>query len=307
MAASGGHISVDTSGVVRTPLGVIEQSSIAAARALLQEMSELPAGTARGALTEKYLRLVPQKVPVQTGAGWAPGWLETLTSPAEQTKLLDALEASVRYVETARAQVRESKGDPVPDDLFRYRVAALDKDDEDFKMVVARYEETVNRSAHEWARRLNVKNVFVLTDSRRASEITKRKKIGNVQRLWHGSSPANILSILQSGLRVPTRGGGIHITGRAFGDGIYLSRSSSKSLGYSAGYWERSHHAQAFMFLTRTAMGKEYRPTSVGNAVKLAQHEGATSVNAQPGIFRNHEAVVWDLDQIELAFLVEFG
>ncbi|OZB81378.1 MAG: hypothetical protein B7X41_16920, partial [Microbacterium sp. 14-71-5] len=319
LAASGGLIDVNMSGQVTTPLGVISAASIAEARVLLNRMSALPAGDARGKLTENYLRLVPQKVSIAEGRGFAPHWLDRLTSVAKQQTLLDGLEASVSFASAARKNAAQSSMDPSEhEDLFRYRVRALDGNDPDFAMVAERYTST-KQDVHSWARDLKVARVFALSDARHETEIrSTAERVRNVRRLWHGTGAANVLSILQKGLFVPpARGSGIHIAGRMFGDGIYLSRSSSKSLGYATGNWGGDRSGSTFMFLTRTAMGSEYRPGAGYDAGipskartelnKFGKPFNSINVEAGMGGVRNHEAIVWDPMQVELAYLVEFA
>lgn len=324
LEASGGMISVDVSGQVTTPLGIISAQALRDARDVLDTMSGLPAGDQRARLTEQYLRLVPQKVSVSAGRGWAAGWLDTLTSLQKQTALLDGLEASVSYADTARKnalKAAEAAGNEkaIPDDLFRYRVVALDPSHPDYQMVVERYTKT-RQDVHTHVRHLKVARVFALQDMRHGEEIRKNhESLRNVQRLWHGTGVANVLSIMQKGLFVPpTRGSGIHIAGRMFGDGVYLSRSASKSLSYSAGFWGGSGGGREskFMFLTQTAMGNEYRPAAgydsqtatKARTRKDEKGNSFNSINVLPGMggVRNHEAIVWDPMQVALSWLVEF-
>lgn len=183
-------------------------------------------------------------------------------------------------------------------------------------MVTARYEDT-KQSFHLSASR-RIARVFALEDRRHGDEIAATAaRVGNVHRYWHGTGAANVLSILARGLYVPpVKGSGIHIAGRMFGDGVYLSRSSTKSLNYSTGFWGGSRAGSTFMFLTETAMGNEYRPgaqyspriPALARSSKDARGQSYDSINVKPGTggVRNHEAIVWDPMQVKLAFLVEF-
>lgn len=316
LEASGGLISVNLAGQVTTPLGAISASSIRDARALLDKMSGMTRGADRGRLTEQYLRLIPQAVPVSAGRGWSEGWLDAHTSARRQSELLDSLEASVRYADASQATADESGR--VPADLFRYRARVLDPTDADFRAVIDRYNDT-KQDAHTWSKTLKPVRVYALEDARHGDEIAQTaKRVRNVRRLWHGTGAANVLSILAKGLFIPpTTGSGIHIAGRMFGDGIYLSRSASKSAGYSVGYWGGGKSQSVFMFLTETAMGSEYRPTgsaydsSIPRRARTEKNKSGRpydSINVNPGTggVRNHEAVVWDPMQVNLRWLVEF-
>lgn len=324
MKSSGGLISVDTSGQARTALGIITAAAVDEARAILSEATAETDAERRGSLVEKYLRLVPQAVPRSAGRGWAPTWLTTYTTPAAQAQLLDALEASASYAAAAKKQAADAQraktGTTVDENFFRYRVTRLEPGTDEYEMVVGRFHET-KQDAHAAAYRMSPKYVYRLEDRRHGSEIAKvAERIRNVQRLWHGTGAANVLSILQKGLFVPpTTGSGIHIAGRMFGDGVYLSRSATKSLNYSTSFWggDTGSSPSTFMFLTLTAMGYEYRPTQ-----RIAPPRGQVwtrpdadadgkrydSTNVLPGTAGvvNHEAIVRDPMQVNLQWLVEF-
>lgn len=318
MQSTGGMISVDTSGQARTALGVITQAAVADARALLDQMSGMGEGPSRAALTEQYLRIVPHAIPVSWGRGWAAGWLSQNTTVEKQRDLLDALESSASYAKAAHRAATSAQrgGASVDEDFFRYRVHRLEEGTEEYDMVVARFHAT-KQAVHSRAYAMAPKYVYRLEDRRHGAEVAAtHKKVRNVQKLWHGTGAANVLSILQKGLFVPpTRGSGIHIAGRMFGDGIYLSRSATKSLNYSTGFWGGGSSQSTFMFMTETAMGYEYRPVGSigwGSFRRPAADENGKryhSTNALPELvtnLRNHEAIVEDPMQVSLSWLVEF-
>lgn len=302
--SSGGMITVADDGVVRTPLGIISDASIVRARTVLADLANTTAGPQIAdhvRLVEDYLKLVPQKVPYR--AGWATNYLVDPASIARQETFLDQLQAAVSVRSAAADDV-----DPADySDLFRFRVSAL-TDTADFTRLNALYEKTKN-DMHA-ASRLKLKRAFVLADNTDATGRfeSKAAAIGNTHEMWHGSQVHNVLSILKSGLFVPTSRGGFDHHGRMFGDGVYLSNQSSKSLNYSYGAWNNTRNSSCFMFLTKVAMGKEYRPDYRYNDSEA--HSGRYhSVNIKAGTagVRNHEAVVWDLDQLSLRYLLEFS
>ena len=320
MASTGGMISVDTSGQARTALGIITQDAVADARLILGKMAAMGEGEARATLTEQYLRIVPHAIPVSEGRGWANGWLTRHTTVEKQRDLLDALDSSANYAAAAQRAAAAAKdgSTSVDEDFFRYRVHRLEPGTDEYEMVVQRFHDT-KQSVHAAAHRMTPKYVYRLEDRRHGAEVdATHERVKNVQRLWHGTGAANVLSILQKGLFVPpTTGSGIAIAGRMFGDGVYLSRSATKSLNYSRGYWSGGASASpsTFMFLTRTAMGYEYRPKgTIGwGTFRRPRKDDAgkayDSTNARPDLvtnLQNHEAIVEDPMQVSLSWLVEF-
>jgi poly [ADP-ribose] polymerase len=319
--ASGGLIKVDAdSGRMSTPLGLISLSSINDARRLIDKLEGLKVSDADFLpALQNYLKLVPQKVPAKRG--WYETFFDGADSYQKQRELLDQLADSIKFAEANKDA--EKKATTADDDiatkyerLFKYKVAVLDPESDEYKGIVKKYQDAKN-AHHSWGY-LKVKRIFTVSDEegqKRFDEIAK--EIGNVQQLWHGSRSFNILSILRRGLFVPpTTGGQYVIAGRMFGDGIYLSNDSTKSLGYSHGYWSGSRDNSCFMFLADVAMGSEYRTgrNYDKNYPRYARTEKNkfgkpfNSINVRPGYggVRNHEAIVWNTEQVNIKYLVEF-
>lgn len=310
---SDGLIKVDTAGHITTPLGVVSLASLEEARNILDSIQN-PANVSNR-VVEDYLRLVPQKVPRK--AGWAADFFTTpSTDLKKQRNLLDQLEDSLKWYETEAATQKKAREQSTGDDdlavkyasLFKYKVSVLDPNGKDFAEIDRLYRKTLY-SGHA-AAGLKLKRVFVLGSPAQTEAYEAiASKIGNRKQMWHGTSPANVLSILRTGLYCPTK----ISSGRMFGNGVYLSEMSTKSLNYSYGFWGgRARTRNCFMFLTDVAMGKEYRPVTQNDQYNLSR--GRTdlsrynSINVKAGTsgVRNHEAIVWNTDQVNLRFLCEF-
>jgi len=72
--------------------------------------------------------------------------------------------------------------------------------------------------------------------------------------LWHGSRMTNFCSIFQNGLILNPEKLGAVITGKMFGQGIYLTNVFSKSVGYTA--CETSNNIGALL-LCEVALGNQ--------------------------------------------------
>ncbi len=132
--------------------------------------------------------------------------------------------------------------------------------------------------------------------------------IGNVRAdLWHGTKSSNLLSILKNGLMIPKASAG-HCTGRMFGDGIYTSLQSTKALNYATDFWNKSgkSNQRTFMFLCEVALGKTYNPKRSGESLPKAGTNSSWVEAGTAGVM-NHESIVYDLAQINLKYLCEFG
>lgn len=294
--ASGGKITIQDGQVV-TALGAVTTDAVARARTLLTDMQAQASAPTSSKLGD-YLTLIPQKVPSKRG--WADDFFGTVTTFADQFSLLDQLEQSVSFA-TSQATAT------VPGDLFRYRLSVCE-DKAELADLSSRFKGSANsRHASSGAK---IVRVFTMSDTRRAKQVAARSKaVGNVSSMWHGSRAANVLSILSSGLMVPPSSAR-HVTGRMFGDGVYLSRQSTKSLNYSrGGVWGgNTVDRQFFMFSADVAMGRSLTPNGTFRSFRSERTGGVyDSINVEPGhLVRNHEAIVWDPDQITMRHLIEF-
>lgn len=325
---SGGMITIDDSGVVKTALGVVSPTAIRQARQILDRIAAQyrSRGTYRISDLEEYLALVPQKI--TSKRGWK-NFFPDGDAVDQQYTFLDQLSSAVSWHAKQVAAAKETKENPeeAQDEnskyasLFQYRIGILSPRTKEYKRIVEMYEST--RNTTHVASSLRVKRIFTLEDKngdKAYKEILG--KIGNEKRLWHGTRAFNVLSILRRGLFVPPRDnrGTFAITGRMFGDGVYLSDQSTKSLNYSAGYWSGVRERNCFMFLADVAMGWEYRPNEHGNSFSSVQLRAAhtekrpdgspkyNSISVRGGTcgVKNNEMIVWNTDQIRLRYLVEF-
>ena len=126
--------------------------------------------------------------------------------------------------------------------------------------------------------------------------------IGSITEVWHGSSQANILSILKSGLKVSPPSTAA-IAGKMFGNGVYGSQTASKSIGYSLGRWRQPAGESGWLFVCEFAMGKANYPTGATSHLPT----GYDSFWAQPektGLL-NDELIVFKEAQIRVKYLLE--
>ena len=314
METSGGLITVDTSGRVKTPVGLVTSASITEATALLARMEKAKAAD-RAPLLERYLTFVPQKV--GSKAGWADTFFAEPGSFQSQRDFLQQLRDSIAFYDAQAKAIAEDPNGLAVDANFKYRIRAVSDRGAVFSDIQKRFEGTKN-DMHS-SSKLKLKRVFELDDEVGAAKFaTIVAAIGNQQQLWHGTRAANLLSILRKGLFIPpTTGTSVQIAGRMFGDGVYLSSQSSKSLNYSHGYWATGgRDNNCFMLLNDVAMGSEYRPGSgydptIPHKARTTKNKFGkpwNSINVRPGHggVRNHEAIVWNVDQIRVRYLCEF-
>lgn len=311
MAASNGNIKVDDSGLITTPLGMVTASTIDEARVLLNSMEKYVAKNNINAdkyisSLEQYLSLIPQKVPPRRG--WHETFFTGHTSLVAQSSFLDQLEGSIDLYKTKEKEMLKQAG-MKPDaieKLFSTKIELVE-DPAIIKQITKFYNE--NKNSNHVSSHLKLKNVYRIINEDWTTRFEKAaKKIGNTQMLWHGTRAFNVLSIFKNGLIIPKSGGSYHITGRMFGDGLYFSDQSSKSLNYSYGYWDGGpRDNNCFMFLADVAMGKHYTPAhSNDRRYPVAGYDSVFAEGKKSGV-HNNEMIVYDLSQANLKYLCEFN
>jgi len=131
----------------------------------------------------------------------------------------------------------------------------------------------------------------------------------------HGTRAVNVAPILQSNLRLPKQLNGVHISGAAFGHGIYWAVDFRKSYGYTGhgralyGGGGGIHERGFFMFLNDVIMGKPHVATSTGSWT--APPNGSDSVFAAPrprgacGSLANDEHITFDASYHRIRYIIE--
>ena len=337
MKFSGGQIQVDDSGLVKTAVGVVSLQNIQEAKKILVELSKLKhTDNDFIPLLNKYLMLIPQKV--SHSYGWHETFFKNQDSFQKQNDFLEQLENSVKNYEDMikiakqEKEKSESKSKKKTEKVFHTHLKLV-KDKAIIEHISSFFNDNKN-SSHQ-SSNLKLKNVYEICNLYDKKFLNNFEKLteekGNVHEYWHGSRNYNLLSILKNGLIIP-KANAFNVTGRMFGDGVYFSSQSTKSLNYSQGYWDRNNHSidnNCFMFLADVIMGKvfeashkqakeDYENGKLGNKRSgIYPIKGYDSVIARGGVknvihyggishLQNDEMIVFNLEQIKLKYLCEF-
>jgi poly [ADP-ribose] polymerase len=303
LAATTLQFDVDQ-GLFRTPCGIVTSQSLQDARALLTKIGQYVAkkdfqNPAYLCILNDYLMLIPQKV----GRKLDPATLyPDRAAVQQQNDILDALDASLQSV-LAKSQDKNGTADDELPAVFDVKLHLVDASRE-VQRIRTKYHSTLQRM-HACAH-LDVRKVYAveIASIHKAWEAQGRK-VGNVLELWHGTKASNLLSILKGGLVIPPSNAPF-CTGRMFGNGIYFSDQSTKSLNYAYGYWKGRAENHCFMFLADVAMGKSYVPQSHAERLPKPGYH-STFAKAQVSGVMNNEMIVYHTHQVNLRYLVEFG
>jgi poly [ADP-ribose] polymerase len=218
----------------------------------------------------------------------------------KQKSIVDSLQASLVSVMSNKTD--NTSKDDTEDVIFNVTLELI-TDSKIISNLKKKYSNTKN-NCHTSCN-LKVKTVYGVTiDNEKKAFEDKGKSIGNVMELWHGTRASNILSILKAGLVIPPSSSS-HCTGRMFGNGLYFSDQSTKSLNYSHGYWGGSRENNCFMFLADVAMGNHYVPANYGGQYPVSGYDSTFAKANKSGV-TNNEMIVYKLFQANLKYLVEF-
>lgn len=308
-------MTYDTSnGTFKTPLGVVDQSAISQARTLLGDITvyvqkEEWTATAFGSAVNSLLMLVPKNI--GRGRLEPRNLFGSLAAIQKENDLLDALEASLNAVLASNAKPADPAAPATKTDapqVFSVRLTLVE-DGKEIERIRKKYKSTL-QNMHACSH-LDVKTVYEVEISTMKTLFdAKGKPLGNVMELWHGTKVHNLLSILKSGLKVAPPASAA-VTGKLFGNGIYFSDQSTKSLNYAygaaPGQGYSGYDDNCFMFLADVAMGKTYTPkTMYENLPKAGYDSTFATANCIPSL-RNNEMIVYNDGQANLSRLVEFS
>jgi poly [ADP-ribose] polymerase len=141
----------------------------------------------------------------------------------------------------------------------------------------------------------------------------KRYKDSNTALLFHGTRSVNVRGIMRESLRLPKQLVGVVITGAMFGPGLYFADDWKKSAGYTSmsnSYWSRGSGAVksrgAFMFAVDTVLGQPHvADRAHGFTAPPKKHHCVYGKAGHSGV-QNNEFIVFDAQQHQLKYLIEF-
>lgn len=305
--ASGGKITYDTStGTFRTPVGVVVQENVDEARSLLHNtiapfVQQADYGNIKFVRAlEQYLMLIPKDIGRTFDARAIMG---TQSQVQEQEQILDALEASIKSIlDTSKSTDKKTVVDEPK--LFSVKMAVIDDNGE-----IARIQRFFDKTRNQMhmSSRLHVKTAYsVDLETMNRAFAGDGSQLTNIWELWHGTKASNCLSLLKRGFIIPPSNAA-YCTGRNYGNGVYFSDQSTKSLNYAMNYWGGRDEGRYFMFLNQVAMGNYYVPTSSFSADKPPKgYDSAFAKAGKSGVV-NNEMIVYRTSQVKPTHLIEFA
>ncbi len=280
-----------------TPLGIVTMEGLVDARDLLAKLAPRVRarkfGTETDAILCQYLRIIPQAI------GMKRYTTETLipddNALQKQNDLIDSLESSYQAMTSAPKTPTTTGSKPV-ETVFKVDLDVLSDDNE--RRRLEKYFEDSKKRQHGYDN-VRVREMFKVTIHDMASVF--EAKTTPIKEVFHGTSQANCLSILKSGLKVSPPSTAA-IAGKMFGNGVYGAINSTKSLGYTYGRWGQGGVGDSgWLFICDFAMGKIYSTQS-----SCDKPSGYDSVWAKAGYsLSNDELIVYRNSQVTIKYLLE--
>ena len=298
-------------GYFKTPLGVITEKGVNQAIELLNKIEAIVAkGNAKKSkmfirYNERYFSIIPTKI---SNLREFENLLNTQEKLSSQLDICESLIDSIKIIESEKEkqlakEEQKKSGEKAPFEIvFEASLYKLD-DKKEFKRIVDFFEKSKNRKHGAYTNSYEIENIYKLSLGQEEKEY--RYNLTNQMELFHGTKISNLLSILKSGLLMPKQSPGA-VTGYMFGQGLYFSDQSTKSLNYCDGmYWNNSKKQdRIYMFIADIAMGNYKVPSG---SISKNPPKGYDSYWAKPGKsgIQNNEMIIFNNNQIKLKYILE--
>lgn len=287
-----------TTGLFSTPLGIVTPDAIADARTILADIKRFYRNEDKvNALLARYLRLIPHDVG-RRKLRVTEIFPNDDAAIQKESNVLDSLEASYDALQT---QAKVDISAAVPTKVFDVSMDVIKPGSAEWDRLVKKFVGT-NKAMHHYTNK-RIINIYEVDIASMTSGFDS--KVGNNTEVFHGTSEANLLSILKSGLRTAPPSTA-YIAGKMFGNGIYGTETSSKALGYTFGRWGGSTSQSGWMFICDFAMGKPYYPNTYGlrGSTVPKGYDSCWALPKNTGL-HNDELIVYRNQQVRITRLLE--
>jgi poly [ADP-ribose] polymerase len=295
--------NVDT-GLFSTPIGVVSKATVDEANQLLVKISDGVVANqwddkAFGRMVGDYLMLIPANIGRKFNVR---NIFPDLNAIQQQKAILDSLEVSIDQVVNGKKD-DAAKDQPKEATVFSVKLTLID-DRVEMDRITKKFLSTLHRG-HDCSHLRPKRAWMVEIETMRKAFDQRGKPVGNINEYYHGSKVCNVLSILSKGmLIVPSTSS--NVCGRNYGDGLYFSSESTKSLNYSFGYWSGTRDNNCFLFMADVAMGNYYVPQHSDSKLRLPTGFHSCWAQAGKSGVQNHEQIVYNTYQTNPTRLIEF-
>lgn len=292
-------------GLFETPLGVVTSDAVVEARDWLKQIGDIVAKNQWGnphliTCVNQYMRLVPSDFGRRK---FTPQDIfPDLAAVRQQNDILDSLDGSLQMLTSTSSKTKKASQTKT----FEVTLHLMDKG-QIYDQMNRMYNKT-KQSMHA-SSRWNIHKIYQLEIAKMTREYKQYgEKLGNIKQLVHGSKIGNLLSIMKNGFIIPPSNAA-HCTGRLLGNGVYTSDQWTKALNYAMGTapGQRGGYEQiGFLFYCDIALGRCYEPRSLYESFPKPGYDSVFARGGGHTTLRNNEMVVYNTNQINPLYLIEF-
>ncbi|EEM25277.1 MULTISPECIES: WGR domain-containing protein [Bacillus] len=281
---------------IQTPLGALSGNQVAKGHAILDKIEALlnsPNKTTKEfeILSDEFYSIIPFVFGARVD--YSNMIINSFQRLNDRKDLLGVIESVVKVQNSLEKTL---------DDKYKalgVSLKALSKRTKEYKRIV---EKVMSTKGHNHHFDFEVQEVYEVEDMAGYNSFNPYNV--STMELFHGSRNENVLSILQSGLKVKPSSA-VH-TGSMFGGGIYTADCSTKSANYCWGFGSRSDNDSHYLFLCDVATGKIKEYDSAQSHLRSAPW-GYNSVKGVKGRHLLHnEYIVYKESQVKIRYIIEF-
>lgn len=254
------NLEIDTD---KLPLGNISETQISSADSILKQIKKFLENIVKcneicRLETEQnnFLMNLSSKfytyVPSSFGRKKKPPVINNNKLIGEYTNMLDELRSiikTIQIINLSKKDITKHYYDTIYENLCA-EITPLNK--ESIMWVnIKKYIKNTHGPSHKF--KIQLIDIYEI-NRKSSNNYESINQIGNKMLLWHGSRMTNYCSIFQNGLVLNPENLGAVLTGKMFGQGIYLTNVFSKSVGYTA--CETSNDIGAIL-LCEVALGNQ--------------------------------------------------
>lgn len=280
---------------IDTPLGKISGTQVARGFEALRNIEEvLDSGVTSGHRLERLSDAFYSIIPVTFGSkvDYAKFLIDDYTKLNQHKDLLGVMDSVVQAQSTLEQNLEEKYKS------LNIKLKSLTSRHKEYKHVLEKVKGTHSQH-HRF--KMDVLEIFKVEDMVGFNHYNPLKV--DTMELFHGSRNENILSIMQSGLKIKPKSA-VH-SGSMFGSGIYLASDVTKSANYCWGFGNAVADTY-YMFLCEAATGKVKEYDNAQSQLTAAPR-GYNSVRGVKGRSLIHdEYIVYKDNQVKIKYIIEF-
>lgn len=283
---------------IETPLGKLSATQVAKGFETLQKIEDLlDRGVKDSREYERYSNEFYSIIPVIFGNKVDPKkfLIDDYVKLNDRKDLLGVMSSVVQAQSTLEKTLEEKYK------ALKIELRALSHRSKEFKRLV---EKVKNTRGHNHHFDFDVQEIYEVVSMVNHDKFNPYKV--ETMELFHGTRNENILSIMQSGLKIKPKSA-VH-TGSMFGAGIYFADCSTKSAQYCWGWGTDNGNAndEYYLFVCEVATGRIKEYTHAQPHLVSAPRPYNSVKGVKGASLLHNEYIVYRESQVKIRYIIEF-